>query len=179
MPGVIPERIEGETPKAYRAFVDYCEMGTGRTIRKLHQACIEDVSRHHRLGTLLKWSTENSWQERVAEYERRAAEVRAQARIQAQIDLEDGVLRDAADMLDFVLQRWGKYRQTPAGVSTYDLRQIIHARRDLDDLARRSAGLPNTVSESTVKGTGKGGAVQVEHVTPIAYVEVVPPEDDD
>ena len=174
--GVIPERITGETAKAHKGFVDYCEMGAGRSLLKLHrrytERALEPVTLH--LRTLKRWSTEHNWQARVAEYERRAAEQREQERQRQRIEIEQGVIVDGLRMLEWWDTRWQQFEQVPKGITTYDAREMGKLRREVDDLVRRSLGLPNTVTESTVKGTGKGGAVQVEHVTPISYVEVVP-----
>jgi hypothetical protein len=162
--GVIPNRIEGEATKAYRAFVDYCQMGPGRTIRGLYQQCIEDASRHHRLRTLLGWSSKHSWQDRVSDYDKAVAEQREQARQQKQLEIIDGALVDFDDMLDVWRRRWGMYKASGTGVTAMSLREMERMRRELDDFARRSVGLPDRVTESTstLKGTGKDGAIKID-----------------
>jgi hypothetical protein len=169
--GVIPSRIEGETPKAYRAFVDYCEMGGGRSLRKLLSLySAQKVAGTYpripstRLPTLKRWSSQNNWQNRVAEYERRAAEAREQYRQQKRLEIEQAVLDDAAEMRRWWAERWGMYQETANAVSTYEVRQLTHMRSDIDDLERRSAGLPHRATESTFKGTGDDGAILVQYV---------------
>ncbi len=163
--GIIPSRIEGETAKAYRAFVDYCEMGAGRTIRGLHQLCIEDASRRHRLRTLLGWSSQWHWQDRVAEYERRAAEQREQERQRQRIEWEARTVQDAERIVNWFDERWKQFEQSPKGVTPYQAREMGKLRREADDLGRRSLHLPNSVTESTVKGAGEGG----EHIIRVVW----------
>lgn len=163
--GVIPPRIEGETKKAYRAFIDYCMMGPDRTIRKLYQACIEDVSRHHRLGTLLGWSTRHHWQDRVIEYERRAAEQREQERQRQRIETEAQVVEDTDSMIEWWASRRASYHESTKAVPTMSYRELVKMRREIDDLRRRSLGLPDRATESTVKGTGESG----EHIIRVIW----------
>lgn len=165
--GIIPERIEGETAKAYRAFVDYCEMGTGRSLPKQHREYTERAQEKPptlHLRTLKRWSTTHGWQARVAEYERRAAEQRTKERIQKQIEIEAEMLEDSARMRDLWARRFVNYEQSPRGVTTYDMRQMFNARGDVDDLYRRSAGLPHRATEttSTLKGTGDRDAILID-----------------
>ena len=164
--GVIPARVEGETPKAYSAFVDYCQMGQGRSLSKLHRNYTERIpgddppTRH--IYTLKRWSTDNYWQERAAEYERRAAEQREQERQRQRIEWEARTVQRAERFEVWLDGRWLMVEQSPKSVTAYQAHDLVKLAKAVDDLGRRSLGLPNAVSESTVKGTGKGGAVKVE-----------------
>jgi hypothetical protein len=165
--GVIPERITGETVKAYKAFVDYCEMGGGRSVPRLwaqyRHLDVTEPAPTKRLRTLKGWSASNGWQARAAEYERRSAEARAVALIAKQIEWKDRAVRDAERLVKWWDHTFGQVEETPKGVSAYQVREMGKLRKEADDLGRRSLDLPNNVTESTIKGTGQGGAVKVEH----------------
>ena len=47
---VLPERIAGETAKAYQALLDYCLMGAVRSIRQLHAQYCQQTDRIARRG---------------------------------------------------------------------------------------------------------------------------------
>lgn len=78
----IPERLKGERGKAYNAFCDYCQMGVGRSLRKLHENYVvrlrdkggTDLPTKH-TTTLGRWSSRYAWQERAAEYDLAMCEV--------------------------------------------------------------------------------------------------------
>jgi hypothetical protein len=58
-----PARIRGESPKAYRAFLDYLNMTGKRSLKRL-------VAEHRYIkNSVERWSADNGWQERVADYE--------------------------------------------------------------------------------------------------------------
>lgn len=82
------EDARDETPKAYKAFLDYCTMGRDRTIRKLHQEYVqqaEENSQHEQQGrepkyedppttkanTLYTWSARYNWKDRAEAYQER------------------------------------------------------------------------------------------------------------
>ena len=72
----IPDRLKGEWLKAYSAFGDYCQMGVSRSLRKLHEHYKGQIRSGsgtniptQYLSTLSRWSSRNSWQERVEEYD--------------------------------------------------------------------------------------------------------------
>ena len=79
----MPVRLKGERAKAYGAFCDYCQMGDGRSLRKL---CDEYRGRSDGKpgaeiptqggATLERWSSRFGWQERVEEYDLSMREAR-------------------------------------------------------------------------------------------------------
>lgn len=77
-----------ETTKAYRAFSDFCKMGSGRSIRKLHdeyKAKAEEDKKQGKsravsvpsqtLSTLFEWSSANNWVQRAKSYETSKAKI--------------------------------------------------------------------------------------------------------
>lgn len=77
-------RLDGETPRAYAARVEYLTMGAGRSLHKL-----EDVLRQKRgksaVRTLEEWSARYGWQRSAELYDQALASV-AVARHRAEYD---------------------------------------------------------------------------------------------
>lgn len=64
-------QLPNETVKAYTAFLDYVNMGTGRSLRKLqaeYQRQTVTKAATKNLNTLKNWSVDYEWQRRIAEY---------------------------------------------------------------------------------------------------------------
>lgn len=59
-----------ETPLAYAAFLEYCALGRGRSLRKLAEIRGQSEGKvHARLATIEDWSSKHKWQERVRQYD--------------------------------------------------------------------------------------------------------------
>jgi hypothetical protein len=162
--GVLPERIKNETAKAYQALLDYCLMGAVRSLPKLHQiytenAQVQPVTRH--LRTLKGWSTRHHWQDRVAQYEKRLAEQREKHKEQKRIEIEQQATADHDRMLVIWDGRFALVEEVPNAAKSGELYGLIKLRREIDDFGRRSVGLPDKVTESTLKGPGKDGAIVI------------------
>jgi hypothetical protein len=71
MTTVYPEQRIGETPKAYNAFTEYCDLGVDRSLAKLSQKLVK-VKQNFNV-----WSVQHEWQKRVAEYDLAILEERA------------------------------------------------------------------------------------------------------
>jgi len=166
--------LANETSKAHAAFLEYVQMGPGRSIRTLYaKYCERIVSGSSaekpptkRLPTLFTWSTKYDWQARLAAYaeERdRAAVAQWEARRQAlrEIDFQTGdELRDlAADILAETPQFLKTTRRLIKGRDGASDREIITVGIDIDamlkalklasDLQRSAAGLPAAAIEVT------------------------------
>lgn len=60
-----------ETPRAAAAFDEYCLLGPGRSLRKLAEKLKQTHSKPIATeSTLMAWSTEHNWQERVKLYDK-------------------------------------------------------------------------------------------------------------
>ncbi len=71
------ERQAAETDRSYAAFLDYCRMGPGRSLRQLYAVYRRQVGTTSssekppstRLRTLQTWSAQFHWQDRLAAYQ--------------------------------------------------------------------------------------------------------------
>lgn len=78
-------RIKGESKKAHAAFMDYCEMGPGRSLRKLHDRYVKQAAIAGQTdpesnlvieeppteyeSTIFTWSARHKWQDRLSAWE--------------------------------------------------------------------------------------------------------------
>lgn len=78
-----------ESPRQHAAYIDYRDMGPGRSLRKLAERYIAHdaptVPPTTRLGTLETWSARFGWQARIAEWEKHQQALRDEAYEQARI----------------------------------------------------------------------------------------------
>lgn len=159
---VLPVRLKGETVKSYQAFIDYCQMGAARSLADLHQTYTEGTPEKaptRQLRTIKGWSSRWHWQERVAEYSQNVNAEREKRLEQARIDIERAETRDHDRMLAEWDRRWALLEEAPSAVDYSDLYSLVKLRREVDDFGRRAVGLPDKVTENTVKGTGEKDAI--------------------
>jgi hypothetical protein len=93
------ERLEGESKKAFEAFVEYRNMGLDRSIAKVGAKLGKSVS------LLERWSSKYSWVERAKEYD---AEMDRKALLQQEKERKEMVKRHAKQAMMFqqkVLER--------------------------------------------------------------------------
>lgn len=84
-----------ETPTAYRAFMDYCRMGTRRSLRALRERYIEqEVSDESAqkpptiyTSTLFNWSLRHHWQKRVRLWDAHQEHLKAEEHNQVIADM--------------------------------------------------------------------------------------------
>lgn len=171
-----------ESLKSNQALVDYWMMGPGRSLRKLHQKYIEQTSampptRH--LRTLLGWSTEFQWQDRIADQitleKAQGVQMREEImRLGLAVDHNRVIeLKSMADLLIKELYDNGKLwvedvKQIGGGllaekvtIYRYNSALIDNLRGILDDLAKETGGRKQTLQHT---GAG-GGPIQTEDVT--------------
>ena len=80
-PAITIPKLDGETPRAYAARVEYLTMGAGRSLdRVAERAQTAPKPRPTiRLATLKGWSAAYNWQEHAARYDQSLASVAARA----------------------------------------------------------------------------------------------------
>ena len=64
-------QVPNETNKAYAAFLDYINMGAGRSLRKLHEEYLRQTVGKpptKTIFTLEEWSSAHKWQDRLTQY---------------------------------------------------------------------------------------------------------------
>ncbi len=172
------QQQSGETKKAHAAFLDYCRMGPGRSLAKLHREYTEVTPETERpptrhLRTLKEWSRTRGWQERVAVWdgwqqakdqemwERRRADLRERDWQQGQ-KLRDRVEEILDQLPVFIQQIKGEAEGTR--VITTKLRasltQISQALKAASELQRLALGEPTE---------------NVKHSGVITFIQAVPP----
>lgn len=78
-----------ETAKAHAAFVEYCALGPGRSLRKLAETQDESGTKAGQIFKQLGiWSSQHNWQERVKQYDTERAEEKRIARERAREEAE-------------------------------------------------------------------------------------------
>jgi len=175
----------GETAKAYAAFLDYVQMGPGRSLKKLCERYRGQTAGEvgvknpptQRLATLETWSTRFQWQARLAAYEterqqralavweQRQAEVRA-----ADWEAGDALRKLAADILAETPQFLKTTRRMVKGEQGQPVREVItiglDARLILEALGlasklqRQAAEVAPVAQRHEHTGQG-GGAIRV------------------
>lgn len=181
-------RRTGESSKAHAAFLDYVRMGPGRSLQKLHAVyCGQSGGKAgaeqpptKRLATLEKWSSDNAWQQRLADYkhERNARdqviwEERQRALQEADFATGDALRDLAAQILDQTPQFLKTTRRLVKGSKGQPDREVVTVALDgtlmlralklASELQRKASGLTDETFEVTV-------------TTPVAFTFVPPPQ---
>ena len=171
------ERTPQETSKAFEAFTCYIALPAGE--RSISKAAAQYYGKPTAsIRQLEKWSAANNWVARAAAYD---AHMLAQVQ-ESREDAARQIVEDELTDYDTMLTQWRKvWEQTPAFMKTRDqmvtdangerVRMVTTAidsadfvrlmrwRREIDDFGRRALGLPDKITSSELKGTGKDGEI--------------------
>ena len=90
------DRLENEGPKAYDAFMKYCEMGPDRSLSKLGNELSKSKS------LLSRWSAKYNWFERSSAYDIHFNNIKMKEREQNIIENEKSIADTADKFLDVV-----------------------------------------------------------------------------
>jgi len=90
------DRLENKSPKAYDAFLKYCEMGPKRSLSKLQKELSKGKS------LLSRWSSKYSWVERSSAYDLHLNQVRMKEREEVILEHEKKTADTTAKLLDVV-----------------------------------------------------------------------------
>lgn len=166
---------EGENAKQYRAFVDYCGLGGGRSLRKqmqLYRAQIEDKASTSspptsRFATLGEWSSKFRWMERAKLYEKLLAHTERQVEMQALKEMKERHIDFAMYLFKIAglkLQEMALDRSS--GLSPAEARQFIETAVRIEREARGAAAaeLANAVNDASAVAAGVGGRFRVIEV---------------
>lgn len=190
-------RLHGETPRAYQAFLDYIQMGTGRSLRALHAQYVSVDGKQpptRTWDTIQDWSRLNKWQERLADYLQELTQHQAIKQRERLEGFNERLWNDyeklaghIEDMLDtFENQRITRRTRVadptdPTGVrqmevvrmkvNVRDLRDLVNTFGQLGKDLRTQLGLPNHV-DVTSKGDKVKGVIGFDP----AEWDNVPPE---
>ncbi len=174
--GGIWEKLDDEPGKVYRAFLDYCQMGAGRSLTKLqkrYQSAAEALPLSDpvepptkRLQTLKTWSVKWDWQRRVEAWDKAQQEAEdalwreRQLKIREQ-DWETGT--DLRDLVDTMLREGVNFIKTKRrfikgdpekGVPDREIitmaldgQFLVKAAEAASKLQRLAAGMPDSATE--------------------------------
>jgi hypothetical protein len=96
----------GEPPEAYAAFVEYRDMGAGRSLAILaNQAVKPGQNRGKSLSLLEEWSSRFKWQMRIRAWISEEDRIRREANLELLIELQRRHLHVARTMLDHVTKQ--------------------------------------------------------------------------
>jgi len=176
------QRQRNETAIAYKAFGVYRDMGAERSLSKVREK-LGRKSGYER--QLQEWSSQHSWVERAAAYDRQLEErltaefeesliARRRKLLELEVKHVDALLSKFDEALDLVkahgFQRKTSKRKDAEGkeieivlveINVDDLRTMTQWRRDLASLSRLTVGLPEKITQG--QHTGKdGGAIVIE-----------------
>lgn len=145
------QRQEGETKKAYNAFLDYCQLGAGRSIDKLLAAyeANKDSIQPPTLfrSTIGKWSRRNRWQARKEVYDQWFKARIDQMQLDKRAEVIDEELADTDRLLAEWQKRWETAQATGA-LSAAQMSLMLKMRRDISDLRRRAVMLADKYTEN-------------------------------
>jgi hypothetical protein len=164
-------RAIGETSKANSALHDYAFMGSGRSLRKLHQKYIEDTSlepptRH--LRTLLGWSSKYAWQARVARFEAMVAEEEKAEYEAERLEWRKKRLQLLQGFFGKLAQALGKFEPDDAtlGQLTPALKAAVQElRAEYDDLPTERRAVTAGLDEPTRQLLAQIGALAAHCIT--------------
>lgn len=187
---------EGETAKSYRAFMDYCNMGAGRSLAKMVQVYQQQnvgnssASRPPtlRLRTLEDWSSQFSWKARLRVYENLRARAERKAELANIKEMNTRHVNFALTMLNLAatqLQAFSLDRNLALTVG--EVRNLIVEAVRIEREARgaHAVDLANTMQDADAAARGAGGRFRVIEVVkdygnpnPIASDDSDEPDDD-
>lgn len=172
------ERLAGETDKAYAAFMQYCRMGTGRSLRKLARKIKglqdSDEGSTNYWRQLGKWSSEYNWPERASAFDAHYENLRQKRWERRQRTIRENDYTEAAELRKLARKILGespKFVKATRKTTEYnpdgspktvvvtlalDAHLAINALNTASKLQRQAAGIDDT-AKIRHEHTGKDG----------------------
>lgn len=164
------DQLPVESNLAYAAFRDYMMQGLRRSLAKTRERLGVNIN------SLNKWSSENEWQRRVAEFEGAQMDAFVGTKLAIIQNNQGQIITDELNGYDKMLAAWrdlfDKYMTdhvveqiekdgsvtlvtVPANIK--DLKTLVETKKIIDDYARRAVGLPaNYVDKTEAPVSTKG-----------------------
>lgn len=144
------DRLPGEGPKAYAAFLFYRDMpDKERSISNAidrYYGTLPPNRKRSKMRQWLGWSATHAWQERLKAWQEEMAAAAAAAKIQEIVEMNRRHAREAMALQQKALERLRSLK--PEELSPYDvLRFFVEAAR----LERTALGTPEQITEQRVK----------------------------
>lgn len=163
------DRREGETAKAYSAFITYRDLGAERSLSKVSKALGKSTA------LLCRWSSANDWTARAEAWDanQQLSDDDRRARLRDEL-IEDEIADYRAQLLQW-RKTWDIATRTPDP----DFQNLTKWRRDISAMGRLALGLPDKVTESQLTGAGGGDLQFVINVKTPEYDDIDGDPDDD
>ena len=166
---------ENETAKSYRAFVDYCQMGAGRSFAKLVEVYKQGIDGKAtatrpptlRVRTLEDWSSQHAWRARVRVYENLRSRAERQAELASIKEMNTRHINFALTMLNLAAtQLQGFSLDRDLRLSVGEVRNLIveAVRIERDARGAQSVDLANSLKDADDAARGSGGRFRVIEV---------------
>lgn len=193
------DRRKGESAKAHAAFIAYCEMGAGRSIRALHAQYIKQPSSNRqaknasspKLSTLFTWSARHGWPARAEAWDQHERAERARRRTEARRRIEDEGLEDAdrlhaewrrtydealARATSIAVEAGARVDGQPTIRVTVDARSVrglAHARLEIETLRRRALGMPERITQKQAEDANDGAQAETVDLSHLSLDELL------
>lgn len=144
------QRVDSDTDKSFEAFCQYRDLGAGRSLEKVAQKYAKSIP------VLKRWSAGHNWVERCAVYDTWVDDEHSRERIKRQKRVETNAWKDYEAIRKGIEKRIALYEQDNWQGDISELREVLRLMREADDLARRSVGLADRISETKADVTSNG-----------------------
>lgn len=143
-------RQDKESVAAYTAFIDYVEMGEGRSYSKLLDMYMTaDNPPTKRKRTIDNWARRFKWQERLDAYTGYATgSILKDRKALRELVIDNGVA-DYLDMLDLWKRNVSKMLNAKTPPAPDDLNDMMTSRKKIEELGRLAVGMPLSITENT------------------------------
>lgn len=148
------ERQESDTLKSWEAFVIYRDMGASRSLQKAADEYYggTGVKRGHFEG----WSVKHNWVARCEAYDAYQYEQHQERKRDLQLEAEETLVKDWRVVRKLIKKKLDDYEKGNLSIPSVELRDLIKMLKEADDMIRRTAGLPDRISENKTDLTSGG-----------------------
>lgn len=155
---VFQQQQQGESSKAYAAYIAYRDLGENRSLEKVSQELTKSVP------LLKRWSAKYEWVARAL-----AWDMHRQQRVdEAQLSADELLIEKELEAYKQLLERWREaFAKTPAVIvrrgkeapNVDAMLRLVKLRREISNIGRRALGMPERIKESRLTGKGGGDLV--------------------
>lgn len=150
------KQLPNEPNDAYRAFIEFCEMGNPRNCQRL-----ADTGEHGNKVHLKYLMKTYKWNQRVKDYDRVMNSALLDTRKSALMVARDSVLKEAWEDYQRLLIEWRKKLENTTDDNFHN---IVKSRKLIDDFARRTVLLPQSyISQPPLDESEETGPVQLKN----------------
>lgn len=138
-------RNNRETDRAYNLFIQYLNMGTGRTLEGLAEQS------GTKIDSIKRYNAAHDWGKRASDYDEELLGAIIESRSTIIADNQVQVMDDGLNDYEMLLGEWRKTMRDPeTRMTPTNLNRLIRARKDIDELGRRAVQLPMSYSSHEI-----------------------------